>query len=71
MENILMENKMQVNWELEDCYWQKFHEIEDIKPQISIFEKRLQTFYKICGKLDLGFLAMKSLSFSWMLKIRI
>ena len=42
----------QVKWELDDCDWQQFHEIEDIKPQINLFEKRLVKFYKICGELE-------------------
>ena len=41
----------QAEWELDDCDWEKFHDVEDIKSQITLFERRLVEFFKICSEL--------------------
>ena len=42
----------QINWQRDDCNWETFSEIEDVKNTISLFESRLEKNSKICGELE-------------------
>ena len=42
----------QADWELKDCDWVKIDDIDEIKSNISQFERRLETFFKICSELE-------------------
>ena len=42
----------QADWELKDCDWVKIDEIDEIKSNIVQFERRLETFFKICSELE-------------------
>ena len=41
----------QAFWELDECDWENFNDIEDVKSQMSLFENRLGEFFRICSNL--------------------